>query len=252
MPFFAVFHLTKFMEKPHNSLASNQYIIMMVAHYIYKTMKLLTLITAASSVTATAFAGEPAPMAPAPAPSSCWDGWFAGATYGQFDTDHDIPSDDDEEYSDFDFDMFTLHVGRDLNTQFLGCDLAAYLELGFLMGDLSYIDYDSFDDPETGSLDLDIIPITINLKAERALFAGVKGYMTAGIGYAFTRLDAEGVTYGDGGFYAQASIGLAYDITPNWEIFGGARWMYLSDLELVESIEIDDAVAWEVGLRYNF
>jgi opacity protein-like surface antigen len=221
-------------------------------------MKLLTLITAASSVTATAFAGEPAPMAPAPAPSSCWDGWFAGATYGQFDTDHNIQADDDEEYSDFDFDMFTLHVGRDLDTQFLGCDLAAYVEVGFLLGDLTYNEYDSFSSvPDfSETIDLDIIPFTINLKAERALFAGVKGYMTAGIGYAFTRLSADGdsESFGDGGFFAQASIGLAYDINENWEIFGGARWMYLSDLELGEGegIELDDAIAWEIGLRYNF
>ena len=218
-------------------------------------MKLLTLITAASSVTATAFAGEPAPMAPAPAPSSCWDGWFAGATYGQFDTEPSLDGEfdlEDGEYSDFDFDMFTLHVGRDLDTQFLGCDLAAYFEIGFLMGDLSYSEFRSngFD---SGSLDLDIIPLTFNIKAERALFAGVKGYITAGIGYAFTQMDIGPISLGDGGFYAQASIGLAYDITPNWEIFGGARWLYLSSLDFgIPGAEIDDAVAWEVGLRYNF
>jgi opacity protein-like surface antigen len=222
-------------------------------------MKLTTLITAASSVTAIAFAGEPAPAPMAPAPSgSCWDGWFFGATYGQFDTDYSgdvFGRDDDSEFSDVEFDMFTLHVGRDLDAQFLGCDLAAYLEIGIMDGEMTVSEFDSqdvLDDRYT--LDFEIVPITLNLKAEREFFAGVKGYITAGIGYAFSQVGDADVSFGDGGFYAQASIGLAYDINQNWEIFGGARWVHLSSLDfgLGDEIELDDAIAWEVGLRYNF
>ena len=206
-------------------------------------MKLTTLITAASSVAAIAYAGEPAPMAPmAPVSASCWDGWFAGTTYGQFETDANLDDDSEE----IDFDMFTLHVGRDLDRQVLGCDLSAYLELGIITGDLS-------DQFQSGDVDFEIVPLTFNLKAERALFGGVKGYITAGIGYAFAQIDAGSESIGDGGFYAQASIGLAYDINQNWEIYGGGRWLYLEDLDFgISDIEVDDAVAWEVGLRYHF
>jgi opacity protein-like surface antigen len=163
---------------------------------------------------------------------------------------------------DFEFDMYTLHIGRDLSTQFLGCDLAAYLEVGFISGDatLTYglllydeqLDLDYLFTERTG-IDIDIIPVTINLKAEREFFGGIKGYITAGIGYAFTKVEFLGEDESDGGLYAQAQIGLAYDITDQWEIYGGARWMYLSGLDLgFEYVELDDAVAYEIGLRYSF
>lgn len=251
-------------------------------------MKLLTLITAAGSVTATAFAGEPAPVQTAPAPAPTLGGWFAGVGFGQFETESNLdrlannadpegygfsyladpegpntqpagPSGRDGDHygiEDFDFDMYTLHVGRDLGTQFLGCDLAAYLEVGYLDGnaDMTFRPFQSSTRGlQTAGVDIDIIPITINLKAERAFFAGIKGYISGGIGYAFTDSSFLGEDESDGGFYAQASIGLAYDINEQWEIYGGARWLYLSDLDLgLDDAELDDAVAYEIGLRYSF
>ena len=253
-------------------------------------MKQTTLITAVSAVSAIAYAGEPVqPMQSAPAPAPVIGGWFVGGTYGQFETDSNIadianefdpdgqgfeflangydeeitagrlPSGDDGDYygiDDFEFDMYTLHIGQDLGTQVLGCDLSAYLEVGYITGDADLIlaDFDSlgiFFLRE--GIDIDIIPITINLKAERMFFAGIKGYITAGVGYAFTKADTAFGDEDDGGFYAQAQIGLAYDINEQWEIYGGARWLYLSDLEFgVDEVELDDAVAYEIGLRYSF
>ena len=219
-------------------------------------MKLLTLITA-SSVTATAFAGEPAPVQPAPAPAPSLGGWFVGGTFGMLEADSNVAEVaynnygvPEPEIDDFEFDMYTLHVGRDLGTQFLGCDLSAYLEVGYITGDATLYDDGLF----VSGIDVDIIPITINLKAERVLFAGIKGYISAGIGYAFTEADVEGLSNeDDGGFYAQASIGLAYDITEQWEIYGGARWLYLSELEFgFDDAELDDSVAYEIGVRYSF
>ena len=223
-------------------------------------MKLLTLISA-TAASATAFAGEPAPV-PAPAPAPALGGWFMGATYGQFDSDslvqgyRNIP--DLESFQDFEFDMYTLHVGRDLDMQFLGCDLAAYLEIAYLDGDAGWSAFDSQMFLQFLNYDLDIIPITLNLKAERTLFAGIKGYATAGIGYAFvdTRTsfpDGDG-SESDGGFYAQASLGLAYDINDNWEIYGGARWLYFEEVGIIGSddLDLDDGIAYEIGLRYHF
>jgi hypothetical protein len=259
-------------------------------------MKQTTLITAVSAVSAIAYAGEPVqPMqpAPAPAPAPVIGGWFVGGTYGQFETDSniaDIANEFDAEgygfdfladggydgyneltaralpsggygehygIDDFEFDMYTLHIGRDLGTQVLGCDLAAYLEVGFITGDATLTFVEQFSSTafgiETTGIDIDIIPITINLKAERMFFAGIKGYITAGVGYAFTDAEFLGQSESDGGFYAQAQIGLAYDINEQWEIYGGARWLYLSDLDVgVDGVELDDAVAYEIGLRYSF
>ena len=225
-------------------------------------------------------------MAPAPAPAPTLGGWFVGGAFGLFETDSNVaeianendpfgynfgyvfdddtrkdilraPSGDFEDHygiDDFEFEMYSLHIGRDLGTQVLGCDLAAYFEVGYITGDATLSRYDSDGDFDGSvGLDIDIIPITINLKAERMFFAGIKGYISAGVGYAFTQSTYLGEDEKDGGFYAQASIGLGYDITEQWEIFGGARWLYLSDLEFgYGDTELDSTIGYEIGLRYNF
>ena len=225
-------------------------------------------------------------MAPAPAPAPTLGGWFVGGAFGLFETDSNIaqvanyndpdgdsfgyvfggngdmwetraPSGGYEDHygiDDFEFEMYSLHIGRDLGTQVLGCDLAAYFEVGYITGDATLSRYDSDGDFDGSvGLDIDIIPITINLKAERMFFAGIKGYISAGVGYAFTQSTYLGEDEKDGGFYAQASIGLGYDITEQWEIFGGARWLYLSDLEFgYGDTELDSTIGYEIGLRYNF
>lgn len=252
---------------------------------MFFAMKLLTLITAAGSVTATAFAGETAPVQTAPAPAPTLGGWFAGVGFGQFESESNLdrianeadpdglgfgylanggptlraPSGsygDHYGIDDFEFDMYTLHVGRDLGAQFLGCDLAAYLEVGYLDGEANMSYRRFLSSPlQSAGIDIDIIPITLNLLAERTLFAGIKGYISGGIGYAFTDSKFLGQSDTDGGFYAQASIGLAYDINDNWEIYGGARYLFLGDLDLGDSVggaELDDSIGYEIGLRYNF
>jgi opacity protein-like surface antigen len=219
-------------------------------------MKLATLITI-SSMPFAAFAGEPAaaPMEPTPAAGD----WFVGATYGMLEADSNADNvADGEPYNlvdpkveEFEFDMYTLHFGRDLNQKFLGCDLAAYAELGYITGDATLQDFGR----AVTNLDIEIIPITFNLKAERELYAGIKGYLSAGIGYAFTDYNDNysGDDGSDSGFYAQAQIGLAYDINENWEIYGGARWLYLGGLDFGDNgVELDNSLGYEIGVRYHF
>ena len=258
-------------------------------------MKLSTLITTAGSVTATAFAGVSSPIIQAPAPTL--GGWFVGGTYGQLDTDSNgtqvLNNNDPEgflasynegdlgpvlagdqrpvarrpsgsigdhyEVSDFEFDMYTLHIGRDLGKQVLGCDLAAYLEVGFLDGDANTSFFNRVGtNPPTNisistSTDIDIIPITMNLKLERPFYGPISGYITGGVGYAFTDIELDSESDSGGGFYAQASIGLIYNINASWEIFGGARYVHLSSLDFGDNgIELDDNIAYEIGARYNF
>jgi hypothetical protein len=230
-------------------------------------MKLTTLIATIGSVTATAFAGEPAPVQTAAAPAPALGGWFAGAGFGQFESELSVGEGANlvERTKDIDFDMYSLHVGRDLGTQFLGCDLATYLEVGYLDGDTNLTipaptppvttPPTPPGQPTVAGLDVEIIPITLNLLAERTLFSSIKGYISGGIGYAFTETSFLGNSDSDGGFYAQASIGLAYDINEQWEMYGGARYIYLGDLEIgggPGGAELDDSVGYEIGLRYNF
>ena len=222
-------------------------------------MKLKTLVTIAASITATAFAGgSKEVIAPTPPPAPTLGGWFIGGTYGQFETDGNLDTSLKKvaaaintayDVDKFDFDMYTLHVGRDLGTQVAGFDLAAYLEVGFLDGSAtaSYIGQSRFD------IDVEIVPITINLKLERALFGPVNFYLTGGLGYAFTDVSATGSSDNDGGFYAQASAGLLYNINSQFELYAGGRWLYLNSLQFGDApLELDDAFAWEVGVRVNF
>ncbi|MEN9991541.1 MAG: hypothetical protein RLZZ224_1243 [Verrucomicrobiota bacterium] len=195
-------------------------------------MKLQTLIMT-TALSATAFAGELNQSSC----SNCWDGWFAGATFGQFtDTDGRVEG----QTGDADQNLYALHLGRNLDKQLLGCDLAAYVEVGLLESNF-------------GPVDIDVIPFTFNLKAERELFAGINGYISAGAGYAFSRVSMGPVTMGDGGIYGQGSIGLSYDINENVEIFGGARYLVLDEVDFgIPAADADNNVGYEVGLRYNF
>lgn len=237
--------------------------------------------TIVSCMTATAMAGPTQEVVSAPAPTATLGGWFVGGTYGQInDADNlissigglvgliggygapggPLPDLEDIEVGDLDFDLYTLHVGRQLNDQFLGCDSSVYLELAYLDGGLSISGYsDDLNDDISVGIDLDIIPITLNLKLERQLFGNLNAYASGGIGFAFTDASISGMgqnmSSDDIEFYSQISFGLSYNITDNWEIFGGMRWMHLSNLDFGTQIPlelVDDQFAWEIGARYNF
>jgi opacity protein-like surface antigen len=224
-------------------------------------MKTLTLLAATTSMTATAFAGTTAEvMTPTPPSTPTLGGWFVGGTYGQSETGADLGSnfqDYDQDYKsdDVDFDLYTVQLGRDLGMQVLGCDLAAYLEVGFAQGDgtITYQGDGGYTD-----LELEFIPVTMNIKFERPVYGPLSAYLTAGVGYAFTnaKYDDGGEDTSDGGFIAQASAGLLYNINAQFEIFGGVRWMYLDDLDFGGDNEFDisleNDIAFEIGARYNF
>jgi len=177
---------------------------------------------------------------------------------------------------DIDFDMYTLHVGRSWGSGFYGFATSVYLEVGYLNGDTD-VSYngplDGLDPDQLGEvnqavrdalgdldsiiqnpdIDIDIIPVTLNFMAERNLIGGLGLYLGAGAGYAFTDIDAFGESDTDGGFIAQASAGLVYNFTESFEMFGGARWMYLESLNFGDSdLELDDTIGWEIGVRMNF
>ncbi len=95
--------------------------------------------------------------------------------------------------------------------------------------------------------------MTANLKVEHTIYGPVSAYLTGGLGYAWTKISAYGDSNRDGGFYAQASAGLIYNVCERFELFGGARWLYLSDLNMGDTdIQLDDSWAWEIGACYNF
>ena len=239
--------------------------------------------TIVSCMTATAMAGPTQEMVPAPAPAAPLGGWFVGGSYGQVnDADNilstvgglldliggygyggpggPLPEIEDIEIGDLDFDLYTLHIGRKLNDQFLGCDTSVYFELAYLDGGLDISGYSSDIDQDVSlGIDLDIIPVTVNFKLERQLFGNLNAYATAGIGFAYTEASLSGMgqnmSSDDIEFYSQVSFGLTYHVTENWDVSGGLRWMNLSNLDFGTEIPlelVDDQFAWEFGVRYNF
>lgn len=224
-------------------------------------MKHNKLIIALSSVTATAYAGTPATVTappPAPAPSLCE--WFVGGSFGQlYDVGNNLDSLIDNEIryggvdvEDLDMNMYTLHVGRGLTNQ-NGWDIAAYLEVAYLDGDMTISAFSSYQRKESTNIDFEMIPVTANLKVEHAIYGPVSGYLSGGLGYAWSRVSAEGEDANDGGFYAQLAAGLVYNVNESFEIFAGARWLYLDSVDFGDStFELDNSFAWEAGLRFNF
>jgi opacity protein-like surface antigen len=149
--------------------------------------------------------------------------------------------------------MYTLHVGRRFDSALYGFNSALYLEVAYLDGDVDFNDPTGFGLLNRLNADINIVPVTLNGMMERNIYGGLGLYVGGGLGYAFTDIDAGNQSDSDGGFYAQLSAGLNYKFTETFEMFAGARWVYLNDLDFGDStLELDDGFAWEVGLRFNF
>ena len=226
-------------------------------------------------MSASAFAGTPVvsskEVVPPPA-DPCLFTWFAGGSVGYL--------------TEFEEPMYHLHVGTDTCWSLGGWNIAFFGEIGYTDKDESYrpretsfppleVDNgDSLDLDELGtflgslanqygptSYDLRIIPITANIKFEREIATNLGVYVGAGIGAANVDLEVKvrPNTYSDDDwvFVAQAFAGLVYNVTPAFEVYGGARYIYFGDADLSDggyggTLELDDDVLLELGARYNF
>ena len=199
------------------------------------------------------FAGTPSkaviPPPPPPAEPSLWN-WFIGASAGYL--------------VDFEEPMYHVHVGVDTPWNVGGFDVALFAELGYTEKSENF----SFlvQDPQMsapvfitqqGKASVDIIPLTFNVKLERPIAQNLNFYVGAGLGVAFVDLKVSSpsgsVSDDDTVFAAQAFAGLVYNVSPAFEVYGGARWIYLDDGDLFgSSADFGDDVLLELGLRYNF
>jgi opacity protein-like surface antigen len=109
--------------------------------------------------------------------------------------------------------------------------------------------------------DLDIMPITMNVKLERPLTGNLSAYFGGGLGLALVDFSADVGTFDfdddDWVFVGQLFAGLNYNFTPNCEMFGGVRWIYFDDADLSDGgadvdLDLDDDFLFEIGARYNF
>lgn len=241
-----------------------------------KTISLLLL-----SFAIPAFAGTSAKevVAPAPAPDPCIFTWFTGASIGYL--------------TEFEEPMYNFHIGTDTCWNIGGWDVALFLEIGYTEkdDDWSNVPWNppptsevnegqpDFIELENGSgdlddlekalsqnaangwgntgYDLDIMPITFNVKLERPLSGNLNAYVGGGLGMALVDLsvDTGPASFSDDDwvFTGQLFAGLNYNFTPNCEMYGGARWIYLDDASLGGfDLELDDDFLLEIGVRYNF
>ena len=142
------------------------------------------------------FAGTSAKevVAPAPAPNPCLFTWFAGGSVGYL--------------TEFEEVMYTGHIGTDTCWNIGGWNVALFAEIGYTERDESYsyarqstppvephfhdsftvdeledyLDATSYFGQTNTSYDLDIMPITFNVKLERQLTGNLNAYFGGGVG----------------------------------------------------------------------
>lgn len=240
-----------------------------------KTFLLLPLVLAVP-----AFAGTSAKQVVAPAPDPCLTSWFAGGSVGYL-TELEEP-------------MYNIHLGVTNSCwNIAGWNVGLFAEVGYTEKDESYnghgrdLQYDDLDDikidgsfdldeladglnyvadagdyygakhPDT-SYDLQVVPITLNVKFERAISGNLNVYLGAGLGVAWVDLDIDAGALGsasesDWVFYSQVFGGLSYNFTPNFEVYGGARWIYMSDADMGgATLELGSDCLLELGARFKF
>lgn len=152
--------------------------------------------------------------------------WFAGGSVGYLE--------DTEEA------FYTAHFG----TRFAGSGPVShslYAEVGYTSQDALPL------------LDVDIVPVTLNYKLDYYFTERFSVYAGGGLGAAF--VDAK-TPFGDDddvSFTAQVFAGVGYDFTPAFQIYGGARYIWIDDSS-VFGIPVDagDDLGAEVGLRFRF
>lgn len=227
-------------------------------------------------------AGTSAKETVAPAASEpCVFTWFAGGSVGYL-TELEEP-------------MYNLHVGTDTCWKLGGWNVALFAEIGYAQKDEdwsgsrrqvgteapfyldSMFDSDSFngslDDLESAlsdvadftpydtSYDFDVMPITLNVKLERQITGNLNMYFGGGLGMALVDLSFEignnDFSDDDWVFTGQLFAGVNYNFNPNFEVYGGARWIYYDDASLSDNglsgdLEMDDDFLFEIGARFNF
>ncbi len=214
-----------------------------------KTFLLLPLLLAAP-----AFAGTSAKQVVAPAPDPCLTTWFAGASVGYL--------------TELETAMYNAHFGVTNSCWKVGPGtISLYAEVGYATQDWSR-SFNDDDDRLKDTLDLDIVPITANIKFDFPIANNLNFYIGGGLGVAWMDIDADIETEQFNGsdsdwvFTAQIFAGLSYSVTTNCEIYGGARWIYYADptffgsswdlSELPETGDIGSDWLFELGVRVKF
>jgi opacity protein-like surface antigen len=176
---------------------------------------------------------------PPPPTQDAWS-FFAGASAGYL--------------FEFDEDIYTLQLGAKSPWSVAGWSVALFAEAGWT---------ENHEDVEIApplagdeDSDLDIVPLTFNVKLERLITGGLSAYVGGGVGASYVDAEIDSIGGDDDSaddwvFTAQAFAGLAYHVNDSLEIFGGGRWIYFEDPSF-RGVDLGDDWLVEAGLRYHF
>jgi len=151
--------------------------------------------------------------------------WFAGGSVGYL-------IDSEEE-------LYTLHLGTTF-AQSGPLSHSLFVEVGY-------------SEVDESPVELEFIPVALNYKLDYQFGGGFSFYAGAGIGAAFQDVEVFGASDDSVEFMAQAFAGVGYDISESFQIYGGARYIWIDDTELLGvSVDSGDDVALEIGARFRF
>ncbi len=221
----------------------------------------------------TASAGTPAPVTPPPC-VGLWT-WFAGGSVGYL-TEAESP-------------LYSLNLGMQYKRPGSQSSQSIYLQVGYGQDDAGFmyptLRYGPGGIPipppiggptEHAMIDMDIIPITLDYKYEGCLTGRLNYYVGLGLGIAVVNTSCDwrwsmpvpppaigsgkGTTdQTDVRLYGEIFAGLAYNVTDQFQIYAGARYILMDNVD--RDVHVTDAsydaginnnVLMELGLRYHF
>lgn len=229
---------------------------------------IIPIITAGVALASSAEAGTPALLTAPPPSVDLWT-WFAGGSVGYL-TEMGRP-------------MYGLHLGAEYKDSGTSATHAIYLQAGYAEDDAAYRYYPGVPGgppvgggiTEVSALDMSVIPITINYKFEVSLSGRLNFYSGLGLGVAVvdTSIDwswsqalPPPLGFGSGRddhtdvrFYGEVFAGVSYNFSEVFQIYGGARYIFMDDLNPNLHVTgasydagIDGTCLIELGIRRRF
>jgi opacity protein-like surface antigen len=205
-------------------------------------------------------------VGPAGAPSASLGQWFAGGSVGYL--------------LDLEQEMYQLHAGMKFAQSAGGGSHSVFLEVGLVQDDWRYVERPPAGvvggRTYTGEVELDIVPITLNYIYQAPLADRLDFYAGAGLGVAVVDsshswswtqalLPPNNQGWGaedrsDTRFYGNVFLGLAWRVNDSFEVFGGARYIFMDEEDHRvpggPSIDLDSGidgdVLIELGARFRF